>query len=216
MKRRLKVVGLALVAVLAMTALSAPAAHAELFHFGAHGTVLAENVGEEELVTNAGTVKCKTSKYTGSSATSTPGSQIVTPSYTGCTAFGFVNTTIHVGTCQLRFNTPVKTTSTVDIINCGAHGIVITAHNCEVTIPNQNGLSHVTWENVAGSSPHHVRARVTLTGITYIQHTREFPGCNESGTNGVPTSLFHNGADNATLTVKGFNTPSAQVSLTLT
>jgi hypothetical protein len=216
MNRKLKAFGLVLVAVFAMSALSAATASAELFHAGEHGTVIGENVGEEVFTTNAGTVKCKTAKYTGTSTTNTPGSQIVTPQYSSCTAFGFVNTTIDVGTCQYRFNTPVNTTSTVDIINCGANGVVVTAFNCEVTIPNQSGLSHVVWENVAGTSPHHIRANVTISGITYIQHSKSFPGCNTAGTNGTPTSLFHDGTYHGTNTVKAFNTKGVQVPLTVT
>ena len=216
MNRKLKALGLALVAVFALSAMSAATASAELFHAGAHGTVIGQNVGEEEFTTAAGTVKCKSATYTGTSATSTPGSQIVTPAYKECTAFGFVNTTIDVGTCQYRFNTPVGTTSTIDIINCGANGVVVTAFNCEVTVPNQNGLSHVTWENVGGSSPHHIRANVTISGITYIQHSKSFPGCSTAGTNGVATSLYHNGTVHGTATAKAFNTSGIQVSLTVT
>ena len=216
MNRKLKALGLALVAVFALSAMSAATASAELFHAGAHGTVVGTNVGEEVFTTTAGTVKCKSATYTGTSATNTPGSQTVKPVYKECTAFGFVNTVIDPGTCEYRFNTPVNTTSTVDIINCGANGVVVTAFNCEVTIPNQTGLSHVVFSNVAGSSPEHIQANVTISGITYIQHSKSFPGCNEAGTNGVKTSLHHEGTYHGTNTIKAFNTAGTQVNLTVT
>jgi hypothetical protein len=207
MKRKLEILGLALFTVCAMAALSAPTAGAEQWHIGgASGTVQDTNEGESTYTINAGTAKCKTIEFNGSYAASTVSSQTVKPTYKECTAFGFINTPIDVGTCEFRFNTPVGTTSTMDIINCGATPITITSFNCWVTIGNQNGLGHIVWTNVPGT-PDHVLAHFTISGTTYTQHSKSFPGC----TNGT----FSNGTVVGTTTYKAF-VAGSQVNLTVT
>jgi hypothetical protein len=207
MNRKFKALGLALIAVFAMTALSAATASAEQWHAGAHGTVKGINVGEETFTTNAGTVKCKVAEYNGTVASTTVSNQSVKPTYKECTAFGFVNTTIDVGSCEYEFTTPIKTTSTIHIKNC-ATPIRVTAFNCEVTVGNQNNLAHIQWHQIAGSIPHAIQGTVTASGITYTQHSKSFPGC----TNGT----FSNGTYTGTNQVKAFTTAGVQTSLTVT
>jgi hypothetical protein len=208
MNRKLKALGLALVVVFAMTALSAATASGEQFHAGAHGTVQGLNVGEETVTVNAGTWKCKVNEFNGTIATSTPGSLTVKPTHKECTVFGFVNMAIDVGTCEYRFNTPVNTTSTVDIINCGATPITVTGFNCWITFGNQSGLGHVIWSNQVGPVPHDVHATLTISGTAYTQHSKSFPGC----TNGT----FSNGKVDGTTTWRAFNTLKSQAPLTVT
>jgi hypothetical protein len=205
MNRKLKTLGLALVAVLAVAAMATATAGAE-WHVHETGTVKGINVGEEVFTTNAGNVKCEVSEYNGSVASTTPGAIRFKPTYKNCTAFGFVNTPIDVGTCEKEITTPVNTTSTYHWVNC-ATPIRITAFNCEVTIGNQGPLSHITWTQINGPPPH-IQGHTTTTGVKYTQHSKSFPGC----TNGT----FTNGTNTGTITVKAFNLSTGQVGFTVT
>jgi hypothetical protein len=210
MNRKLKALGLALVAVAAMTALSAAPASA-VWHGEKTGTVKGINIeGEEVFTTNAGNVKCEISEYNGTTTATTPGAVKVKPTYKNCQAFGFIGTPIDVGTCEYEFTTPVKTTSTVHIVNC-ATPLRVTAFNCEITVGNQGPLSHITWTQGGVPSPpniHDLIAHVTITGIKYTQHSKSFPGC----TNGT----FTNGTYTGTNTVRAYDSLGNQVPITVT
>jgi hypothetical protein len=209
MSLKLKAVGLALVAVLAMGGLSAVSASADEFHSGAtSGTVKGTNVGQETFTVTFGTVKCTSVTYTGTYSASTVTSQIVTPAYSGCTAFGFANVPIDVNGCQFRFNQPnASTISTVDIINC-TKPMEVTAPNCRVTIGNQNGLTSVRWDNVA-ATPLHVTATTNITNIIYSEDpVGSFLPCKSSTNHTGGTYVGEN-------TVKAFNNVDTQVNLSL-
>jgi hypothetical protein len=206
MNAKLKSLGLSLIAVFALTAMWAATASAE-WHVHESGTIKAINVGEETFTLNAGTWKCEVSEYNGSIASTTPGAIKVKATYKGCTAFGFMNIPIDVGTCETEITTPVGTTSTYNIVNCGATPMRVTAFNCEITIGNQGPLSHVTWTQIPGP-PAHLQAHITVTGIKYTQHSKSFPGC----TNGT----FSNGTYTGTNEVRTFNAVGKQVGFTVT
>jgi len=208
MNRKLKTLGLALVAVLAMAAISAASASAALeeFHAGsASGSVKGINVGEETFTVTAGTVRCKVAEYNGTFSASTVKTQVVKPTYKECTAFGFVETPIDVNGCEYRFNQPNSGVGTVDIINC-TKPLEVTAFNCTVTVGNQTGLTSVTYTNVAGS-PDDLLIHTNITNIKYTQDPKNFPQC---------TSATHtNGTYTGTNTVRAFNGSGTQVTLTL-
>jgi hypothetical protein len=67
---------------------------------------------------------------------------------------------------------------------------------CTVTIPQQNGLSHVTVTNQGVGATEDIEIHVTLQGITYEGH-----GALCSGGNTVTT---HNGNLTGTATFKAF------------
>jgi cysteinyl-tRNA synthetase len=90
----------------------------------------------------------------------------------------------------------------------GATPIIVTGFNCWITFGNQTGLGHVVWSNRAGSVPHDVHDTWTVTGTTYTQHSKSFPGCS----NGT----FNNGKVEGTTTWRAFNTAGVQASLTVT
>jgi hypothetical protein len=158
MIRNLKALGLAVVAVLAMSVVVASAAQAApvvTISAGASVSVHAtgENIGEK-LSIDGVTTECKTSHYTG---TATSGSSTLTlnPTYTGCTLAG-TGLTVHVTTtgCGYLFHLQNKSGSTnnasVDI-ECGASPIKIegTGTSCVATIGAQSGLSNVSGTNDA-------------------------------------------------------------------
>jgi len=132
----IKKVGLALVAVFAVSAISVSSASAQLFlaHPNPGNTfpllILALAQGVQRFTTSAGTIECKHLTGHGIAEVLRSLHQLVTVSYSGCTAFGLAAT---VNTIKYLFS---------------AHGLVslentatITAIGCVVTVPsakNQN------------------------------------------------------------------------------
>jgi hypothetical protein len=169
MIRNFKALGLAVVAVLAMSAFVASAAQAAPVvtttgNVGVHGT--GESIGEKFTVDGV-TTECKTSHYTG---TSTAGSSTLTlvPTYTGCTLAG-TGLTVHVTTtgCGYLFHLQNKSGTTYNSkvdVECGASPIKIegTGTSCVATVGAQAGLSNVTATNDASD----VTIKPNVSGIT--------------------------------------------------
>ncbi|HEX7278554.1 MAG TPA: hypothetical protein VF255_02915 [Solirubrobacterales bacterium] len=203
MTRKLKALGLALVAVFAMSALSAASASAIEFHSAvAHTELRAEqHAGEDTFTVNAGTVRCSHVTYAGTESFATSSFQTVTPTYTGCRAFGFVSTTIDTNGCSFHFSSNGQSFS----IFCGAgNPMAVTAFNCWVTVGTQLNAGFVVHTN-QGGTPIDVTVDMNITGIKYTQHSKSFPGC----TNGT----FTNGTYTGSATMQGFNTVGEQIGI---
>lgn len=194
MNRKLKLVGFAVAAMMLAMAVSASAAFAGDFHSEKTSTTLkGSQIGEDVFTVNAGTVKCTEATYAGtsSSTSTTETATKLTPTYSGCTAFGFVSTAIDVNGCQYEFS---GDNTNVNIVNCST-GIVVTAFNCWVTVKNQSNLASVTYANKGTGSSRDIESTVNLSGITYTQTSKSFPGC----TGGT----FTNGTYKGAATVQG-------------
>jgi hypothetical protein len=201
MNRKLKALGLALVAVLAMGAFSASAASAGDFHSeSATDTVIkGSQEGTDVFTVNAGTVKCNEATYAGVQAGATATQVKVNPSYSECTAFGFVSTTIHSKQCTYEFSGDNNNV----VIDCPTNEpITVTAFNCWVTVDDQT-IGGISYTNKGAGTSRDVHVHVTSSGIKYTQHSKSFPGCS-SGT-------FTNGTYTGTATVQGFTTGGTQV-----
>ncbi|HEX7280182.1 MAG TPA: hypothetical protein VF255_11245 [Solirubrobacterales bacterium] len=211
MIRNIKALGLAVFAVMALGAFSAATASAEkLFHSEvAHTEVRGEQHSTEDTFTvNAGTVRCSHATYTGTQSTATASTQTVAPTYSGCKAFGFVNTTIDPNGCGYVFSlsgTPVSGAAPGGVtIECPAGQVItVTAFNCWVTVGPQTRATGITYTNLGAGKTRDVTVDVNLTGLTYTQHSKSFPGC----TNGT----FNNGTYTGAATVRGFDTAGEQV-----
>jgi hypothetical protein len=202
MNRKLKALGLTVVALMAAMALSVSAASAAEFHSEvAHTSLSGSQIGTDVFTVNAGTVKCTEATYTGTQSAETAKTVKVLPKYSGCTAFSFVNTTIDVNGCEYEFS---GENTDVNIVNC-ATPITVTAFNCWVTVGAQSGLKSVTYTNEGSGTSRDVKVKVAITGIKYTQHSKSFPGCS-SGT-------FTNGSYTGEATVKGANTAGEQVGI---
>jgi len=173
--RLMKMLGIAMLAVLSM-AVAASAASAAQFHIeGTTGpfTVKAHQVSEENHVfTIEGglTTKCKTASFEGTQAGTSATTLQVHPVYGGCTAFG-LSATINTHSCNYEFLEPTGTgpfTGKVNIVGCGTEPIQITAGTCEVTVGNQGPLSQVTYENLA-RTPKEVLVKAEVSGIRYTK-----------------------------------------------
>jgi hypothetical protein len=203
MKRTVKAVALPVAWVLAMMALPVSASAAE-WHSEASETVISgSQVGEDVWTFNAGTVKCKEATYSGTQSTATSTAVRTVPKYSGCTAFGFVNTTVDVNGCELVFR---PSPSLQYHLDCWPFTpMVITGFNCWVTIGDQEFASGITHTNTNSGKPRDVDTNINLGGLSYTQHSKSFPGC----TNGV----FGNGKLTGSATVKGSNKSGEQVGI---
>lgn len=201
MKHTLKAWGLALFAVLAMGALSASPASAGDFHseLSTDTVIKGEQIGTDVLTVNAGTVKCNEAKYTGNQSGATATTTKVTPEYTECTAFGFINTNIDSKQCTYEFSGDNNDV----VIACPAgEPITVTAFNCWVTISSQTTKSTgVTYINTGAGTTRHVRSTESLE-VHVVQHSKSFPGCSGGTSFGKWTKEK---------TTKCFSTAGAQV-----
>ena len=204
MIRNIKALGLAFVAVLAFGALLAPAAPAASFHSEASHTILdgAMPVAEDDVTTyNAGTWKCTSATYSGTTASATNESITVAPTWSGCTAFGFVSVPIDVNGCTYTFNANGSTT-----IDCPpGSAITTTAFNCHIKVGSQTFASGITYDNAGSGSSRDVTATAKISGLKYTQESKSFPGC----TNGT----FTNGTHVGSATFVGTNTTGGQVGI---
>jgi hypothetical protein len=199
MIRNPKTLALALVAVLAMSVVVASAASASSYTGSAYPTTGtgSNTAGKETFTTPGGTVQCD-SHFEGTLA-SASSELTVTPKYSSCVAFGFLNATVNMNGCDYLFRAGASLgggvyNNRVDIcqtrlLEGGIWGeigpITITAGTCKVDIPHQTGLSNVKTTN-SGSS---VTVEPNVTNITMNVTTDGF-GCPFPGT-GHFTGSYH-------------------------
>jgi hypothetical protein len=188
MTRKFKSLGVACMAVFAVTAVGMSAAQAAPtdLTFGAEsGIVHAAQTTEQVLTTNVGAVRCTTSTQTGPwSGGATISTLEVTPTYAGCKAFGFLSSTVDVNGCRYQYAGGENTTGQVSIRNCtnAAKDITITTFGCVMHVPEQGPLSHLLYTNGAGD----VNVNIQLTGIKYTA-TEGCPNGAGTFTNGTLT-----------------------------
>jgi hypothetical protein len=186
----------ALLACWANTA-SAVELHSEI----AHTEWLGSQVGEDAETFNAGSWRCKSATYAGTTSSATGTRVEVLPAWSGCTAFAFVNVTRDVNGCRyVLYNTGV-----MDIVCPAGSAMVITAFNCYITIPAQTGLKTVSYTNEGSGSSRDIKVSTSITGLKYSQESKSFPGC--------VTGNFTNGTIQGTTTFKGVNTAGEQVGI---
>jgi hypothetical protein len=211
MIRNLKVLGLAVVAALALTAVIASAAQATAkFTVGASsGTIKSTQTTEQVFTTSAGTVRCTTANQEGSYTAASFTSLEVSATYSGCKAFGFLSATVAMNGCKYNFASQANETTlaNVDIVCPAGKDITVTTTGCVVHVEPQTGLQHVTFQNGGGSPADDVNATATITGVKYTA-TSGCPG----GDEGTTTA---NGSLTGGATVKAFNTTGTQVNLTV-
>jgi len=176
MVRKFKFLGLALVAVFAMSAVGASAASAtvEFRSEGAPVTLTGTQEGESNAFdVQFGEVKCKSAKYTGTTTTATATTVSVAPAYAECT-FAGVATTIDMNGCTYLLhvtNAGPPYTGVVDVVCPGGAQIVVTGGTkCIVDVGPQTNLGPVTYTNIGSGTTREVTLDLAgLTNITYTQ-----------------------------------------------
>jgi hypothetical protein len=213
MIRNLKAIGLAVVAVLAISAFVASAASAQstthkftamdnIYPKAFHG---ANAAGQETFITEAGTVECA-STFTGAIASATQ-HVVVSPVYSSCKAFGFLNATVTMHDCSYTFQLTTRATSPtvhyqahVNLLCPAGKSVTIKAGTCEVLIHPQNNLTTVDIENNAATTDILVRATVAQA-LSYTVTADGF-GCPFAGT-GAKTGGSYTSHSATTITASG-------------
>jgi hypothetical protein len=200
MVRNLKGLGLAFIALLAMSAIGASTAEAtpqftcSTYPCTATGTA---PLRDSEYTTPAGSVKCathyKVEKYNAitedfSAATSTV---TVTVTTTNCQAFGFLSATVNMNGCDYDWHATQRLAEHhylhhVDITCPAGKAIVVTAGSCEATIGAQVGLTDITTMNLANGS---LTVEPTVGEMT-MNVVKDGFGCPFSGT-GHTKASYH-------------------------
>ena len=155
-----KALGLSLVLACTMSAAVASPAHAQFADFEASGypaTITGEQIGLDEFSTKAGTTSCTHATYHGEIGGPTS-SLTLSPTYSGCKAFGFFNATIDMNGCDYLFEASgtwgfEEFIGSMDILCPAGKSIAITTSVCVVTIPGQNEILYATYGNTPGATP---------------------------------------------------------------
>jgi hypothetical protein len=198
MIRNFKALGLALIAVFAMSAVVASAASAAEFKSEAATTFIQGKQSTENVFTvNSRTVKCTGAEFTGKQeGTSVVNLNGIHPTYTGCTAFGLESTVTTTG-CNYDFTASSATAGAVKV-NCeaGKNIVVNAAGVCIVEIGTQTPAGGVDYTNQGSGTSRSVLVTSTAKEITATV-TGPLLTC---GTNGVRT----NGTYTGTVSTKGY------------
>ena len=227
MTRNLRILGLALIAAFAMSAMVASVASATSFWFKSANswTVLTgSQIGSDQFTTNSGTVACSTTSYTGSQSGTTATTVSLVPTYSGCEISG-VSLTIHTNGCVYELHTHTKTSATQHTVTTTivcptttspshkTHQIEMTVgkptRKCTIDVPEQTIATGVTLTN-AGTSPTDIKADISIaTGITYSETAG-------TGAGACIQALDQtNGAYTGSATISGEDTASNLIGISL-
>jgi hypothetical protein len=187
---RIKTLSL-LCALVALQAIGISAAHASQYTGSAYPSTATSQstAGSKTFTTPGGTVQCDShgqSTLNAASSTAT-----ITPKYTNCKAFGFLNATVNMNGCTYVSHagaqvSPGVYNNSTDISCPAGQSISITAGTCVIRISAQTGLSTIKTTNLAAGT---VTVQPNITNITHAVITDGF-GCPFPGT-GHYTGTYH-------------------------
>jgi hypothetical protein len=191
MVRSLRLSGCCFAALLALAVSFASAASAEEFKTEAEPTYLAgSQTATTVLTVSGGTMKCKSTKFTGVLKSKSSPTLMVDPTFGECTAFGVAATTkssgVHVGMTNVTrtvfglFHHSEET----DVTDTNGPLSVASAAGCELTIGEQKPKGKTEFEQQGTKATQDLLMTTELTGITY---TSSGGACGKSGTNGTLT-----------------------------
>jgi hypothetical protein len=169
MNRNLKVLGLALVAILAMSAMVASAASAASFTSSqATTTIKGEQVTANTFTVNGQSVTCGITKFHGHTSATQVASVTVTPTYTECKAFGFLEAKVtgfgHYGEAN-KCDYVLYATGKADLVCPAGTDITIDGGTCVVHIKPQTNLGTITYTTGTREGVHDLTLDINLTGI---------------------------------------------------
>jgi hypothetical protein len=211
MTRNLKALGLALLAVFALTAVVAQAASASSFNITKSSADVTGTATTAQLFEPfpgaAGSVECQELDLKGKQGTSSASSIELTPTYSECQVAG-LDLTVTDNGCVFRFNAsgtvdlcPTGGSITREVFFGGPPHEEVPA--CTLHFSNaggaNNGRGTVTYSN-SGTTPSHITAVSNLTNITY-----EAEG-NFCFLAGIENGINTEGGLNGTVTIKSYET----------
>jgi hypothetical protein len=232
--RNLKVLGLAMVASFALSAVVASAASANANYWftsdaapGATTILKGEQTKHgasegDRFVVDGGTVRCETTHYTGSAATNTVTTLTLTAEYSGC-KFGAFSASVNMGNCDYLIHTDPNgdTTNgsydTISTITCTSGDITITVSSagttkCIVHVPAQTlGTGLVGTTGLTPGGVHDIIAHIDFSTITYTQTG----GTGLGACPNLGATETHNGLYEGEATLTGFNVGGGATDITM-
>lgn len=176
---------LAIVLVVALTmGIAATASSGATFNVEAAPTTLTgAQEGTNTIVTDSGTIHCKTAAYEGTVSTTSAAELTLTPEYKECTLTGAseVSVTVHANGCKWTYETAETATTAVRLSGCteGTSGIVFTAPSCTITLLTQfTTMGPVHYLNTGSGATREVKIESTIENLTY---TELGPSCKNTG-----------------------------------
>lgn len=175
MKLNIKVLGLAVVAVFALTAVGASAASAAEFHSQAESTSLTGTQTGNHVFNAAGAkITCKKASFTGTQTGKNATSVTMGATYGEC-SFLFFSVSVNMNGCSYVFHANGQT----DVVGEACKGITYEGAGCKVVVPAQTGLNSVSYANSGTGSTESINVSPNVTGIKYTSSGL----CPENGTN---------------------------------
>jgi hypothetical protein len=186
MIRNIKVLGLAVIAAMAVSAVAASAAlaipqfTAESYPVTIHGS---NTKGTEVFETEGGNVECDASYH---AVLSEPSSTLnITPNYTNCDAFGFLEAEVNEEGCSYVFHATEKSKNAkgepeadkykahTDVVCPAGQSIKISVFTCKAEVKAQTGLTTVEITNDTAASP---KKDVTVKANVLAEETNKKGG----------------------------------------
>jgi len=167
MNRKFKALGLALVAVFAMSALASASASAEDFHSSTTPTSIKAHSESNQVFVATSTITCTTGEFTGTQVGTTADELTIHPVYTNCnSSFGGNPTTVTTEGCNYLFDSDLVNGHATVKIECEA-GKFITIDNslCKIYIGAQTVSQGVTYTNLNEESEVTVNATATSIDV---------------------------------------------------
>ena len=201
MNRKIKALGLALVAALALTAVMASTASANFTSTAAHTLLFGSQVGEHKFTagTGIGAISCKKATFTGT-ALGNMSSQKVKPAYSECKDSLGRTVHVNVGTTEYEFTSTAEK-SLVHIINGPIVLTVTGSTHCTITITTQQAKNKVTFTQEGN------KLKVTTATDNVHSHIAGGPfACGTSSTTSatgtyIGTTLMEGNSGNAKISV---------------
>jgi hypothetical protein len=215
MIRNLKALGLALVAVFAMSAVAAGAASAEPYEFHSDGpfttlTGTQSGATNDTFTTDGGTVTCNTATYHGQISVEETSTISLAPTYSACTLNPFGSAVVSPNGCTYLIHADTQVgendfTTETDIVCPPGQEITVVASlfgttKCTVHIPPQSLGTGITVTNqTTGGGVSDIQAHISFNNIRYTETAGSgFGACSStSGTaNGTYSGLATISGDN--------------------
>jgi hypothetical protein len=196
MIRKLKTLGLALVAIGAIGAVIASAASAGTLHLGANPSVITAHSEKSQVhiatIPGGGgsfNIPCETATFEGTAFQGGPQTQtlhiaLVTPTFSSC-KIGGTAATVQMNGCKYTATGTEQPANTfqIDIVGCtSGKQVQVKTALCTVDMPMQNNLSHIVAQNIGGVSKE-ITLEATVAGVTEVQTGAACPHGNNAHTN---------------------------------
>lgn len=196
MIRSIKLLGLGLLAALALSTAAAPAASANpFFHSEFAGIFLTggqTGIVANTLTTDLGEMKCNVARFDGSQGAMTTTTMTLKPTYEEC-KIGMENALVTLNGCRYTFHLGEQTEpieAAMGIECPDGEELEIETAECTITIPAQAPLQEVTFTNEGEGTTRAVVADLNVSGIHYEEHGAGCVGATETTQNGIYTGVI--------------------------